>query len=39
MIFLWFFFLFSSDRISLITKDEAEESSVTGEEAEKVQFF
>lgn len=38
MIFLclWVFF---SDRISLITKDEAEESLVTGEEAEKVSFF
>lgn len=33
MIFLYLFFL---DRISLITKDEAEGSSVTSEEAEKV---
>lgn len=32
-IFISFFFL---DRISLITKDEAEGSSVTSEEAEKV---
>lgn len=35
MIFLGFF----SERISLITKDEAEGSLVTGEEAEKVSFF
>lgn len=37
MIFLYV--LFFSDRISLITKDETEESSVTSEEAEKVTFF
>lgn len=34
MIFLYLFFFL--DRISLITKDEAEGSSVTSEEAEKV---
>lgn len=34
--FISFIFL---DRISLITKDEAEGSSVTSEEAEKVSFF
>lgn len=33
LIFFYFYFL---DRISLITKDEAEGSSVTSEEAEKV---
>lgn len=38
MIFLYLFFFFL-DRISLITKDEAKESSVTSEEAEKVSFF
>lgn len=36
MIFLYLIFL---DRISLITKDEAEGSLVTSEEAEKVSFF
>lgn len=34
---LWYFYIFFFlDRISLITKDEAEGSSVTSEEAEKV---
>lgn len=37
MIFLYL--LFFLDRISLITKDEAEGSLVTSEEAEKVSFF
>lgn len=37
MIFLYLVFFL--DRISLITKDEAEGSSVTSEEAEKVSFF
>lgn len=36
MMLLYLIFL---DRISLITKDEAEGSSVTSEEAEKVSFF
>lgn len=38
MMFLYLVFFFL-DRISLITKDEAEGSSVTSEEAEKVSFF